>query len=345
VNDSSIIRAEHVSKRFGKDTQALDDVSISIDAGTIYGLLGPNGAGKTTLIRVLATLLKPDAGSAWIAGINVIDDPVTTRTKIGLGGQYAAIDEFLTGRENVEMIGRLYNLLPDVAKENTEEVLAQIRLDDAADRQVGTYSGGMRRRLDLAASLVGKPDVLFLDEPTTGIDPRSRVDIWDLIRDLVSGGTTLLMTTQYLEEADYLADRIGVIDHGRLIEEGTADELKDRIGGTVVEVALPVERRAEAAALLTAISGDEPQLDTNRGVLVIQAPDGSRTLIDVVRRLDEAGIQPNDIEMHKPTLDDVFLTLTGHVAAPSAPNGNGAVTEGTSPADTGPRPPFRRRRR
>jgi ABC-2 type transport system ATP-binding protein len=309
-----IIRTENVVKRFGKETMALDGVSIAIAPGSIYGLLGPNGAGKTTLIRVLTTLLEPDSGGAWVAGVDVLKDPVTARTKIGLAGQSAAIDGFLTGRENVVMIGQLYGLPTAEAKSRAADVLDRIDLTESADRQVKTYSGGMRRRLDLAASLVGRPEVMFLDEPTTGIDPRSRIDIWDIIRDLQSGGTTLLMTTQYLEEVDYLADRIGVIDHGKLIAEGTANELKSEIGGTVIEVVVPEEQREQAMQVLQRVTSEEPMFEPNKRCLVVHAPNGSQTLIEVVRALDEAGVKPEDLEMHKPTLDEVFLTLTGHVA-------------------------------
>ena len=308
-----IIRAQDVVKRFGKETLALDGVSISIEPGSIYGLLGPNGAGKTTLIRVLTTLLEPDSGEAWVAGVDVLSDPVTARTKIGLAGQSAAIDGFLTGKENVEMIGQLYGLPSNEAKSRAADVLRRIDLTDAADRQVKTYSGGMRRRLDLAASLVGRPEVMFLDEPTTGIDPRSRIDIWDIIRDLQSEGTTLLMTTQYLEEVDYLADRIGVIDHGKLIAEGTANELKSRIGGTIIEAVVPEEQRELATNVLRDVTGEEPMFEPNKACLVVHAPEGSKTLISVVRALDAADITADDLEMHKPTLDEVFLTLTGHV--------------------------------
>jgi ABC-2 type transport system ATP-binding protein len=295
-------------------------VSITIERGQVYGLLGPNGAGKTTLIRVLATLLKPDSGHATVEGIDVVADPIGVRTKIGLGGQYAAVDEFLTGRENVEMVGRLYNLSISEARSRASEVLERIDLVDAADRPVRTYSGGMRRRLDLAASLVGRPDVLFLDEPTTGIDPRSRVDIWDLIEDLVSGGTTLLLTTQYLEEADYLADTIGVIDRGLLIAEGTSDELKQTIGGVVIEVHVAAVDRERATAALREMGDFEPMFDAERDLLVIPAEDGSQTLIEAVRVMDTASVPIIDIQLHKPTLDDVFLSLTGHIAEPSVPD-------------------------
>jgi ABC-2 type transport system ATP-binding protein len=303
-----------VVKRFGDETLALDGVSIAIQPGTIYGLLGPNGAGKTTLIRILATLLEPDSGEAWVGGVDVLADPVTARTKIGLAGQSAAIDGFLTGRENVEMVGRLYGLSAKESKSRAADVLKRIDLVDAADRQVKKYSGGMQRRLDLAASLVGRPEVMFLDEPTTGIDPRNRIDIWSIIRDLVADGTTILMTTQYLEEVDELADRIGVIDHGNLIAEGTADELKARIGGTVIEVVVPEDERERAIEALRKIASEEPMFEPNRGCLVVHATNGAKTMIEVVRVLDEAELTPEDLEMHKPTLDEVFLTLTGKPA-------------------------------
>jgi ABC-2 type transport system ATP-binding protein len=307
--------AEDITKTYkGSDVPALGGVSISIERGKVYGLLGPNGAGKTTLIRVLATLIKPDSGRASVEGIDVLQDPIGVRTKIGLGGQYAAVDEFLTGRENVVQVGRLYNLTNAEANRRASEVLERINLVDAADRPVRTYSGGMRRRLDLAASLVGTPDVLFLDEPTTGIDPASRVDIWDLIEDLVSGGTTLLLTTQYLEEADYLADMIGVIDHGLLIAEGTADELKQRIGGIVIELHVGDEFRDRARGEIHALTGADPIHDVENDLLVVPASDGSHSLIEVVRTMDNAHIPIIDIQLHKPTLDDVFLSLTGHVA-------------------------------
>ena len=307
--------AENIYKTYKKsDVPALDGVSISIESGKIYGLLGPNGAGKTTLIRVLATLLKPDSGTATVEGIDVVADPIGVRARIGLGGQYAAVDEFLTGRENVVMVGRLYNLSMAEAQSRADEVLERINLMDAADRQVQTYSGGMRRRLDLAASLVGRPDVLFLDEPTTGIDPRSRVDIWELIGELVSGGTTLLLTTQYLEEADFLADTIGVIDHGRLIAEGTSDSLKETIGGVVVHLGVDDAHCATAISAINSLTGSDPLHDEDRGLLVIPAADGSRSLVEVVRAMDEASVPILDIELHKPTLDDVFLSITGHPA-------------------------------
>ncbi|MFP4554156.1 MAG: ATP-binding cassette domain-containing protein [Actinomycetota bacterium] len=309
------VEATDIVKTFG-DSLALDGVSLSFDEGIVYGLLGPNGAGKTTLIRVLTTLLKADSGNARVAGTDVLEDPVGVRHKIGLAGQFAAVDEFLTGRENVEMVGQLYNLSKSEAARRAEDVLERINLIEAADRPVRTYSGGMRRRLDLAASMVGRPQVLFLDEPTTGIDPGSRLDLWDLIEELVEGGTTLLLTTQYLDEADRLADRIGVIDHGRLIDEGTSDELKDRFGGNVVEVHVAEDDKAAAVGALTGVAGGE--LRTERQAILIPAVEGPRTLTAAVRALDEAGIEPRDIGLRRPTLDDVFLTLTGHTTKEAA---------------------------
>ena len=307
-----IVRVEELRKTFGGKVRALDGVSLAFDQGIIYGLLGPNGAGKTTLIRILTTLLEPDSGSAWVAGVDVLRDPVGVRRRIGLAGQSAAVDEFLTGRENVEMIGLLYGLSAAEARRRAGDVLDAIRLADAADRPVRTYSGGMRRRLDLAASLVGRPQVLFLDEPTTGIDPRSRLDVWNMLRELVAGGTTVLLTTQYLDEADTLAGRIAVIDRGRLIGEGTADEMKDRLGEAVIEVSVDEAQRADALRALAGLDGASVEPVTGR--ITMAAPQGSRTLLEAVRLLTNAGIAPDDIALHKPTLDDVFLTLTGQAA-------------------------------
>jgi daunorubicin resistance ABC transporter ATP-binding subunit len=253
-----IVTVERISKTFGHDVVALDQVSLEMQPGIVYGLLGPNGAGKTTLIRVLATLLRPTAGRAVVAGVDVVADPAAARTRLGLAGQFAAVDDYLTGRENIQMVGRLYDLSKAEAANRTQDLLERIDLVEAADRQVRTYSGGMRRRLDLAASMVGRPQVLFLDEPTTGIDPRSRVDIWDLITDLVSDGTTILLTTQYLDEADHLASRVGVIDHGRLITEGTPAELKDKLGGAVVELTVPDELTTTTMEAQRSVHRDPP---------------------------------------------------------------------------------------
>lgn len=302
------VETNDVTKYFG-DVHALDGVSLSFEPGIVYGLLGPNGAGKTTLIRILATLSRPTSGSAHVAGINVVSQPMAVRNRIGLGGQFAAVDEYQTGRENIEMVGRLYNLSESETRKRAADVLKRIRLNDAADRQVKTYSGGMKRRLDLAASIIGRPEILFLDEPTTGVDPASRLDLWELIEELVEGGTTLLLTTQYLEEADRLADRIGVIDHGKLIAEGTSDELKDRMGGDVIETHVQEEDRGTVTEILTRIGGEEPKI---QGLsLTIPAIRGVDTLTQTVRDLDSRGIRVRDIGLRKPTLDDVFLALTG----------------------------------
>ncbi len=317
----AIIEAEGLVKAFGDRVRALDGLTLTVQRGSIYGLLGPNGAGKTTLIRILATVLPPDAGTARIAGIDIRTDPAGVRAQIGLAGQYAAVDDYLTGRENVEMIGRLYGLPRGEARRRAGEVLERIHLAEVADRRVKTYSGGMRRRLDLAASLVGRPQVLFLDEPTAGLDPASRHDLWALIGDLVDTGTTVLLTTQYLEEADQLADRIAVIDHGRLVSEGTAPQLKDRVGGAVVELRVAAADRARTLQALRDGGAEDPTIDEHDGRVVLPAPDGSRTLTVALRRLDAAGITAEDAALRKPTLDEVFLALTGHHATPTG-NGN-----------------------
>jgi ABC-2 type transport system ATP-binding protein len=304
-----IITVDRVVKHFGRDVRALDGLSLHIPAGVIYGLLGPNGAGKTTLIRILATLLPADAGVVRIAGFDVHHQPEAVRARIGLAGQYAAVDNHLTGRENIEMVGRLYGLSRRDARTRATVVLERIGLGDAADRQVKTYSGGMCRRIDLAASLVGRPQVLFLDEPTTGVDPASRRGLWELIRDLVDGGTTVVLTTQYLEEADQLAQRIAVIDHGRLVSEGATEQLKDRTGPAVLELSIPDAQRTAAINALHRLT-PEPAYDRQRGMLVLPATDGVTTLREALRALDTAAITPTDVGLHKPTLDDVFLTLT-----------------------------------
>jgi ABC-2 type transport system ATP-binding protein len=316
--DDAIVRVSDVVRTFG-DVRALDGVSLAVEPGVVFGLLGPNGAGKTTLIRVLATLLAPDVGTVEVAGIDVVTDPTAARARIGLAGQFAAVDEYLTGRENVVMVGRLYGLSGREARRRADDVLERIGLTASAGRRVGTYSGGMRRRLDLAASLVGRPQVMFLDEPTTGIDPRNRMDVWDLIGDLVDSGTTVLLTTQYLEEADRLADRIAVIDDGRIISEGTADELKDHLGGEVLELGTAPEHREVATRTLAVLIGEEPAFDRVRGTLRVSARAGARTVVDAIRALDDAGVEPTGVALHKPTLDDVFLALTG-----DQPGGDGS---------------------
>jgi ABC-2 type transport system ATP-binding protein len=305
-----IVRVRDVVHDFGR-VRALDSVSLDVPPGIVFGLLGPNGAGKTTLIRVLSTLLRPAAGSVEVAGVDVLADPTGARARIGLAGQFAAVDAYLTGRENVEMVGRLYGLRGRAVRHRADEVLARIGLAADADRRVSTYSGGMRRRLDLAASLVGRPRVMFLDEPTTGIDPRSRMDVWELIEDLVEAGTTVLLTTQYLEEADRLADLIALIDHGRIVTQGTVDELKGRVASAVLEIRMPEAERAHASRILAAIAGEEPKSDTAGVALRVPARDGTGTLVAAVRALDEAGLTPDDVALQRPTLDDVFLALTG----------------------------------
>jgi daunorubicin resistance ABC transporter ATP-binding subunit len=322
--DEAIIKVEGLVKVFGGKVpvRALDGLDLTVEPGGVYGLLGPNGAGKTTLIRVLTTLLPADAGSARVAGVDVRQHPGQVRARIGLAGQYAAVDDHLTGRENVEMVGRLYGLPRRQARRRAGEVLERIGLTEAADRQVKTYSGGMRRRLDLAACLVGRPQVLFLDEPTAGLDPASRRDLWALLGDLVDTGTTVLLTTQYLEEADQLADRIAVIDHGRLVSEGTPDQLKDRVGGAVLELTVPDDDRAQALSTLQTMQAEDPTDDQHRGRIVLPAPDGARTLTQALRRLEGAGITPEDVALRKPTLDDVFLALTGHRATTPTSNGH-----------------------
>jgi ABC-2 type transport system ATP-binding protein len=314
------ILAEGLQKSYGK-TRALDGLDLSVEEGTVLGLLGPNGAGKTTAVRILTTLLIPDAGRAEVAGLDVVRQAGELRALIGLTGQYAAVDEYLTGRENLEMVGRLYHLSKKQARGRADELLERFDLVDAATRLVKTYSGGMRRRLDLAASLVFSPPVLFLDEPTTGLDPRSRITMWDIIGELVSGGTTLLLTTQYLDEADRLADRIAVVDAGRVIAEGTSAELKARVGGESLEVTVAGGNGlSEAASVLERYAhGDGGvRVDAGRQYVGTTVAGGPGLLAAVVRDFDAAGVQVEELGLHRPTLDDVFLTLTGHAAEPEA---------------------------
>ncbi len=317
IDGEAAICVRGLSRKFG-DVRALREVDLDVTQGTVLGLLGPNGAGKTTLVRILATLLVPDSGSARVAGLDVLTEQRRLRARIGLAGQYAAVDENLTGLENLTMVGRLYGSRRAAAKARGRELLEQFDLLDAARRPVKTYSGGMRRRLDLAAALVAKPPVLFLDEPTTGLDPRSRIDLWGVIETLVSEGTTVLLTTQYLDEADRLADRIAVIDRGSVIAEGTPDELKDRVGGERLEVHLEDPGQAPAAAAaLARMSEEEPAVS---GALVrVGVKRRSGAIIEAVRHLDEAEVRVDDIALRRPTLDDVFLALTGHAAAEADP--------------------------
>ncbi|HEX2756638.1 MAG TPA: ATP-binding cassette domain-containing protein [Candidatus Limnocylindrales bacterium] len=298
------------------EVRALDGVDLAVPEGTVLGLLGPNGAGKTTAVRILATLLKPDAGHATVAGHDVVREPDAVRRVMGLSGQYAAVDENLTGNENLWLFGRLYRLSSPEAHRRANELLGDFDLLDAGDRVVKTYSGGMRRRLDLASALIGRPRLLILDEPTTGLDPRSRLGMWDVLRGLVRDGVTLLLTTQYLEEADELADTIAVVDHGKIIARGTADELKSQVGGERIEVVVR-DRESIAAAreLLARDAGGDTTLDEHTRKLTVPAHGGAQTLVQVVRDLDEAGIHIDDIALRRPTLDDVFLALTGHASA------------------------------
>jgi ABC-2 type transport system ATP-binding protein len=308
------VRVEGVVKRFGSTT-ALAGVDLEVPEGMVFGLLGPNGAGKTTLVRILATLLVPDAGRAELLGHDVVAESSSVRELLALTGQFAAVDELLTGRENLEMFGRLFRLSRAEARRRASELLERFELADAADRPAKTYSGGMRRRLDLAASLIISPPVLFLDEPTTGLDPRSRLAMWEIIGELVGGGTTVLLTTQYLDEADQLADRIAVVDGGRVIATGTSQELKAQVGGERLEITLGRETEIQAAVrLLRPHAAGEVHADPDRRRMVVPVTDGGRLLATVVRELDEADLRVEDLALRQATLDDVFLTLTGHAA-------------------------------
>jgi ABC-2 type transport system ATP-binding protein len=320
VTEAAIV-ADGLVKRFG-DLEALKGVSFEVPEGKVLGLLGPNGAGKTTAVRMLTTLLKPDAGTARVLGVDVRTDPQRVRASIGLAGQYAAIDENLTGRENLALVGKLTHLSGREISTRSDELLEQFALADAADRVARTYSGGMRRRLDLAAALVHRPPVLFLDEPTTGLDPQGRNELWAVIGDLVGRGTTVLLTTQYLEEADTLADNIVVIDHGTVIEEGTATELKERLGATVIEITMrDDDSTARAVELLAPVGGA-----SRDGKLVrVNVPGGAgpRSMLEAVRLLDGEHLDPATMVLREPTLDDVFLELTGHAADGHGQGGEG----------------------
>jgi ABC-2 type transport system ATP-binding protein len=316
------ILVEGLTKSFG-EVHALRGIDLSVPRGTVLGVLGPNGAGKTTAVRILTTLLLPDEGRALVEGYDVVRDAAAVRRSIGLAGQSAAIQEELTGQENLEIVGRLYHLRWPQARSRATELLEQFGLSDAADRAAKTYSGGMQRRLDLAASLVGRPKVLFLDEPTTGLDPRSRLGMWDIIRSLAADGTTLLLTTQYLDEADELANEIVVIDHGLVIAAGTAEELKGRVGGDVVEFTVPDRGRiSDAVAAVARIGDGEPNADKETTMVSIRVGGrGSEALIEVVRALDAAGVETRGLALRRPSLDDVFLALTGHAAEDEGPGG------------------------
>ncbi len=318
MSDVNAITAEGLVKIYRTrkhEVRALDGVDLEVREGTVLGLLGPNGAGKTTTVRILATLLKPDGGNATVAGLDIRTQADEIRSVIGLSGQYAAVDENLTSRENLWLFGRLYQLASPEARRRGDELLEQFDLTDAGDRVVKTYSGGMRRRLDLASALIGRPRLLILDEPTTGLDPRSRLGMWDVIRELVRAGTTLLLTTQYLEEADELADSIAVVDHGRIIARGTADELKSQVGGErIVVVTRRKEDVARAIDVTRRVGIGEVDVDEHTRRLTVATNSGSAALVQVVRDFDEAGIAIDDIALRRPTLDDVFLSLTGHAA-------------------------------
>ena len=309
-----VIEAVDAVRHFG-DVKAVDGVSIEVTKGEVFGLLGPNGAGKTTLVRMLATLLPPTAGICRVGGIDVRKDPMGVRALIGLAGQSAAVDDLLTGRENLEIVGRLYQLSTAEARRRAGDILERLSLTDAADRLVKTYSGGMRRRIDLGASLVGQPEILILDEPTTGLDPRTRIELWEFMQDLVDGGTTVLLTTQYLEEADELADRLAVLDHGKIIAEGTPDQLKEQVGGDVLTAAPanPADLQA-VVAILSQLDSADPWIDQKRQQVSVPVSDRIASLLRTGELVEQQGIVLRDLAVSRPSLDEVFLTLTGRVA-------------------------------
>ena len=321
---NAMIEASNVVKHFASKSgvvKAVDGVDIAVAEGEVLGLLGPNGAGKTTLVKIIATLLRPDSGTACVGGFDVAE-VANVRPLIGLAGQFAAVDDLLTGRENLEIVGELYQLSRKDAQARASEVLERLSLADAGDRLVRTYSGGMRRRLDLGASLVGDPTVLILDEPTTGLDPRTRLELWDFLRELVAGGTTVLLTTQYLEEADELADRIAVIDSGKIIAKGTADELKERLGGDVL-FAAPADRSQlpDVMRIVGALGPGDPWVDERTGEVSTPVPDRIEALLAAGRQLEDEGVALRDLGVKRPTLDEVFLALTGHTAEAEADDG------------------------
>ena len=327
---TAAIIAEGLVKTYG-DVRALDGVDLAVEEGTVLGLLGPNGAGKTTCVRILSTLLKADSGRALVGGLDVRERPDAVRKIMGLSGQYTAVDENLTGRENLTMFGQLYHLGRKPARARALELLEDFALSDAGDRVVKTYSGGMRRRLDLAGALVARPKILFLDEPTTGLDPRSRLGMWEVIAGLVRDGATVLLTTQYLEEADQLADRISVVDHGKVIAEGTADQLKDQMGGERLElVVADGSRIEEVRSMLGEVGSGEVLVDQHTRHLSVPVRGGTSALVDALRRLDAAGVEVQDIGVRRPTLDDVFLSLTGHAATKDDPAQEVPTPEGVS---------------
>ncbi|MFE5549568.1 ATP-binding cassette domain-containing protein [Streptomyces sp. NPDC056534] len=332
---SSAVRAEGLAKTY-KGVRALDGIDLDVPGGTVLGLLGPNGAGKTTTVRVLTTLLRPSGGRAVVAGFDVVKHPGEVRRRIGLAGQSAAVDEYLTGRENLHMTGRLYRLPAKAAKDRTDELLEQFGLAQAADRTVRSYSGGMRRRLDLAAALLVSPPVLFLDEPTAGLDPPNRMMLWNTVRRLVKDGTTVLLTTQYLEEADFLSDAVCVIDHGRVIARGSPDELKARTGSDRIEAVIHHSTQVTAAAgILQTLGAGRVSVDPQTRRLAVPVTGGARALAGAIRQLDAAGIGIDDIALARPTLDDVFLSLTGHSTTAPAED----RTAEDPPAEPSPRGP------